>query len=127
MKSASPDLTEHGYTGWNGIGYRHPIAGYICGVFPQADGVRLLFEYGQQLPDPSGMLTGAGKQTKWMSLREIDATLEAAIAALVGAAIEFGVFNKGRLSEFRGAARGTNPSPVDDRRDGRARKGRSPE
>ena len=99
----SAELSEHGYSGWNGIGYRHPAAGYICGIFLQPDHVRLLFEYGRQLPDPAHLLTEGGKQTKWMLLRENDAIVEAEIAALVEAAIAFGAVNKGRLSEFRGA------------------------
>ena len=41
-----------------------------------------------------------------MSVHEIDAIVEAEIAALVEAAVAFGAINKGRLSEFRGAKRG---------------------
>ena len=106
VTQAAPDATEHGYIGWRGIGYRHPLAGYFCGIFPQDDHVRLLFEYGRQLPDPAGLLTGAGSQTKWMPLREIAAIVGIEITALIEAAIAFGVINKGRLSEFRGAKRG---------------------
>lgn len=106
VRAAAPDATEHGYVGWKGIGYRHPAAGYFCGVFPQKDNVRLLFEYGRQLPDPSGLLTGGGTQTKYVPLTSIDAIVEAQIAALVEASIAFGSLNRGRLSEFRGATRG---------------------
>ena len=106
IRSASPELTEHGYLGWRGIAYRHPIAGYVCGIFVRNDDVRLLFEYGRQFPDRAGLLTEGGTQTKWVPFREIDAIVEAEIAALVEAAIAFGVINKGRLSEFRGAKRG---------------------
>lgn len=106
VKTASPEATEHGYPGWRGIGYRHPAAGYFCGIFPQRDHVRLLFEYGRQLPDPSGLLTGSGSQSRWVLLREIDAIVEEQITALIEASIAFGSVNNGRLSEFRGARRG---------------------
>ena len=105
VRGAAPDATEHGYPGWRGIAYRHPVAGYICGIFPQKDNVRLLFEYGQHLPDPAGLLSGGGSQTKWMPVREIGAIVEADVVALVESAIAFGVLNKGRLSEFRGTQR----------------------
>jgi hypothetical protein len=106
VTAADRELTEHGYPGWRAIAYRHPEAGYVCGVFLQSDNVRLLFEYGRQLPDPAGILAEGGSQTKWVSFRDIDAIVEEAIAGLVEAAIAFGVINKGRLSEFRGARRG---------------------
>ena len=102
---AAPEATEHGYPGWHGIAYRHPVAGYICGIFPQKDHVRLLFEHGQQLPDPAGMLTAGGTQTKWMSLSEIDAIVEAPIAELVESAVAFGAMNRKRRPEPRGAKR----------------------
>lgn len=104
--AAAPESTEHGYPGWRGIGYRHPVAGYFCGIFPLAGEVRLFFEYGRQLPDPGGLLEGDGSQTRYVPLRAIDAIVEQQITALVESAVTFGVVNKGRLSEFRGAKRG---------------------
>ena len=106
VREAAPEATELGYLGWRGIGYRHLAAGYFCGIFPQSDHVRLLFEYGRHLPDPDGLLTEGGTQTKWMLVREIDAIVEEQIAALVEMAVAFGAVNRGRLSEFRGAKRG---------------------
>ena len=106
VKAAATELMEHGYPGWRAIAYRHPVAGYVCGIFPRDAEVRLLFEYGRQLPDPSSLLTEGGAQTKWVSFEPIDAIVESDITALVEAAIAFGVINKGRLSEFRGAKRG---------------------
>ncbi|MGE0687262.1 MAG: DUF1801 domain-containing protein [Dehalococcoidia bacterium] len=106
VMAAAPEATEHGYPGWRGIGYRHPVAGYFCGIFPLTTGVKLFFEYGRQLADPAHLLQGEGSQTRYVPLREIDAIVEEQIASLVEAAVVFGVVNKGRLSEFRGATRG---------------------
>jgi hypothetical protein len=58
---AEPDLTERVYRGWDGIGFRHPDAGYVCAIYPQPDGVRLWFEHGAALPDPESLLQGDGR------------------------------------------------------------------
>jgi hypothetical protein len=59
-------LVEKAYPGWHGIGFRHPRAGYVCGIFPLDDSVRLLFEKGRLLSDPEGILMGDGKQTRYI-------------------------------------------------------------
>ena len=41
-----PEASEYVNAGWGALGYRHPEAGYFCGVFPFADHVKLLFEHG---------------------------------------------------------------------------------
>jgi hypothetical protein len=56
VRSAVPDATERVYPVWRGIGYRHPEAGYFCGIFPLRAHVGLAFEYGALLPDPNGYL-----------------------------------------------------------------------
>jgi hypothetical protein len=76
--AADPDLSERLYPGWRGVGYRHPEAGYVCGIFPQPDGeVRLLFEHGAALPDPDGVLQGSGTQTRYVVVGELDPELVA--------------------------------------------------
>lgn len=67
------EMSERAYPGWHAIGFRHPRAGYVCGIFPQADSVRFLFEHGRQLSDPEGLLTGDGRQTRHLELRPDDA------------------------------------------------------
>jgi hypothetical protein len=80
--AADPDLSEKVYPGWRGVGFRHPEAGYVCGIFPQPDGeLRLLFERGAALPDPDGVLEGSGTQTRY--LRVGDGTEPGTIAMLV--------------------------------------------
>jgi hypothetical protein len=87
VRAAEPDLTEHVYRGWDGIGFRHPEGGYVCAIYPQADHVRLLFEHGARLDDPDGLLEGDGRQTRHLTVAEPGAELGAAIARLLAAAI----------------------------------------
>ncbi|MGY1601448.1 hypothetical protein [Geodermatophilus sp. SYSU D00815] len=58
-----PDLVERVRHGWHSLNYRHPSAGYVAGLFPLADRVRLVLERGAELPDPQGRLRGAGLRT----------------------------------------------------------------
>ncbi len=32
---AEPALTERMQRGWGGVGFHHPDAGYVCGLFPR--------------------------------------------------------------------------------------------
>ena len=63
---AAPEAQEAAYPGWHAIGYRHPSAGYICGIFPYADHLKLYFEYGKFLPDPERLLQGDSRQTRYL-------------------------------------------------------------
>ena len=62
-----PDAAQVAYPVWKGIGYHHGTSGYFCAIFPQATGVKLGFEFGVLLPDPDGVLEGAGKQVRYSS------------------------------------------------------------
>jgi hypothetical protein len=88
--AAEPDFTERIYRGWDGIGFRHPDAGYVCAIYPRPDEgeVRLLFEHGAGLPDPDGVLQGDGRRTRFLVARELgdDATADR-IARYVHAAV----------------------------------------
>jgi hypothetical protein len=70
--TSEPDLTERVYRGWDGIGFRHPAAGYVCAIYPreQDQEVRLLFEHGARLDDPERLLDGVGTQTRFIRVRE---------------------------------------------------------
>ena len=68
IKKTIPNLTESTYPGWHGIGFKHKDAGYICGIFPRDDSVRLLFEKGVSLFDPYGILKGDGKRTRYIEI-----------------------------------------------------------
>lgn len=66
--TADPDLRERVYRGWQGIGFHHPEAGYICAIYPRASKIVLLFEHGASLHDPDGALLGDGKQTRFLRI-----------------------------------------------------------
>jgi hypothetical protein len=92
--AAEPDLAERVYRGWDGIGFRHPDAGYVCAIFPQPDHVRLLFEHGVRLNDPDGLLEGSGTQTRHVSIRAVDDEAVPALAALVRDAVAERLFRR---------------------------------
>ena len=85
--AGEPDLTERVYRGWDGIGFRHPDAGYVCAIYPRGEEVRLLFEHGARLKDEEGLLEGAGSQTRFIRVRERNDRLAAAIGRYVQAAV----------------------------------------
>lgn len=85
--ASDPDLTERVYRGWRGVGFRHPEAGYVCGIFPRDDVVELLFEHGAWLPDPDGLLRGDGIQTRVIPVTEPDPALRERIRAYVQQAV----------------------------------------
>jgi hypothetical protein len=91
---AEPDLAERVYRGWDGIGFRHPDAGYICAIYPRDAEVRLLFEHGTRLDDPSGLLEGEGSQTRYVVVREPRPALAGQLGALVRDAVAERLFRR---------------------------------
>jgi hypothetical protein len=87
--ASEPDLTERVYRGWDGIGFRHPDAGFVCAIYPreQDQDIHLLFEHGVRLEDPERLLEGAGTQTRYIRVRERDDPPAAAIGRYVHAAV----------------------------------------
>ncbi|MEN8113460.1 MAG: (d)CMP kinase [Actinomycetota bacterium] len=90
VRTADAALAERVNIGWHGLAYHHPDAGYVCGVFPGADEVRLGFEHGVDLPDPEGLFTGGGAQVRYVVLSEWSESLRPALEDLVDAAVELG-------------------------------------
>src|ERR687898_631475 len=90
------DLTERVYHGWDGIGFRHPDAGYLCAIYlrEQEQEVRLLFEHGVRLEDREGLLEGAGIQTRFIRVRERDDRLAAVIGRYVHDAVAERLFRR---------------------------------
>ena len=89
IRKTVPDAIEKAYPGWHGIGYRHPDLGYFCGVFPQEKSVRLLFEYGDLIPDPDCLLKGSGIQTRYVEVRRQRDIRVRPIRRLIGNALQF--------------------------------------
>jgi hypothetical protein len=69
VRAEVPEASEVAYPSWHGIGYHHPQCGYFCAIFPMNDYVKLGFEFGVLLPDPEGLLTGDGKQIRYVIIR----------------------------------------------------------
>jgi len=109
IRAAVPEATEKAYLGWQGIGYRHPQAGYFCGIFPTADLVKLGFEFGVLLPDPDGLLEGSGSQMRWVVLRPGEAIPEASIRALLQAALDLPSSRQARMWLIQNKARPVDP------------------
>jgi hypothetical protein len=92
--AAEPDLTERVYRGWEGIGFRHPDAGYVCAIYPRSEQVRLLFEHGVRLSDPEGLLEGEGTQTRYVPVRAPDENAVPALSELVRDAVAERLFRR---------------------------------
>jgi hypothetical protein len=64
IRDLRPDLVPRVRLGWGSVNFRHPQAGFVCGVFPMPDHVSLVFEHGRQLDSP--LLQGEGKQVRFI-------------------------------------------------------------
>lgn len=69
VHAAAPGAGEKANLGWRSINFSDPHVGYFVGLFPFADHVRVIFEFGVLLPDPDGVLDGEGLQVRWLTLR----------------------------------------------------------
>ena len=90
IQETVPGLTERIYPGWHALGYVHPEAGYIGGVFPRAERVMIVLEWGVALPDPQGVLSGTGTRTRNVEITDPAEIPERAIVALLEAAVAYG-------------------------------------
>ena len=83
-----PQATEKAHGFWHSINYRHPDAGYFCGIFPRPDAVLLVFEFGVLLPDPEGILEGDGKQVRQVRIERAKDIRVRPIRTLLREAVE---------------------------------------
>lgn len=75
IKKVFPEFEERGYPVWKAIGFRDRNSGYVCGIFPFEQNVRLIFEWGILLKDPYRILLGDTKQVRYLeysSVKEIN-------------------------------------------------------
>jgi hypothetical protein len=91
VRRTVPKVEERVYDGWRGIGYHDRQAGYLAGIFPQPDCVKLYFEHGAVLPDPHHVLTGHGTQVRHVSCWPDVPVPERAIRELLAAAMRVGM------------------------------------
>ncbi len=87
LLGAGHALEERVYRGWLGLGYHHDAAGYVCGIFPRPERLALSLESGARLPDPAGLLTGAGRTVRSVIVADREEPGAEAIADVVEAAI----------------------------------------
>ena len=85
LLSVRPDLEGKARLGWGSVNYRHPVAGFICAIFPMEDHVSLVFEHGRLLTSP--LLEGDGKQVRYIKLLPGKDIPEDEIAILIAEAI----------------------------------------
>ena len=91
VKEVLPEAEERTYPGWRAVGYRHPQAGYIGGIFLNSNMVRLGFEFGAMLPDPQGRLKpgpSSSKQVRYLEIREAAGLRPEVIREYLLAAVE---------------------------------------
>ena len=82
-----PDATERLRAGWGLIGYNAPA--YFAFIVPADDHVRIGFEWGVALPDPSDLLEGDQKQIRYVTIRSMADLRAAALADLLAAAAAY--------------------------------------
>ena len=90
VKQSVPDIEEKTYQGAHGIGYQHPRAGSVCGIFPQESSVKLGFERGSVLQDPDLLLEGSGTLVRFISIRASGSIPVEAIARFLREAVSRG-------------------------------------
>ena len=87
IKQTVPGASEVTSRDWHGLGYRHPHHGYVCGIFLQADSVKLGFEHGINLYDPDYLFEPGGGQVKYIKLADRKQIREGPLKKLLTAAM----------------------------------------
>lgn len=91
MRKRFPTALELVYDNYNFfvIGYGPTERPSDCGLSlaANAGGLRLCFMQGASLPDPDGLLEGAGKQNRYLMLPDIDTLRSPPVEALLAAEI----------------------------------------
>ena len=88
IAASVPAATASVNLGWRSISFRHPKAGYFCGLFPKPDCVLMLFEFGVLLPDPEHLLEGDGRQVRYVTVWPATPLPAAALGTFIAAALD---------------------------------------
>src|SRR5947209_8884466 len=77
------------YRDWFVISYSPNEHGYegVLAIRASANGVKVYFNRGKELPDPAKLLQGSGKQTRSINLESASTLARPAVAALIDEAI----------------------------------------
>ncbi|MEY2930568.1 MAG: hypothetical protein RL033_1317 [Pseudomonadota bacterium] len=84
ISGAVPHATERVRLGWRLIGYNAPS--YFAFITVEEDHVRIGFEWGIRLADPTRLLEGDGSQVRYVPIRSTADLRGAALAALLRSA-----------------------------------------
>lgn len=89
VRGIRPDFTPKVQPGWGSINFRHPRAGFVCAVFPQAreQNVILVFEHGRLLDSPLLVDNGKVRQVRWIPFEPGDRIPVDEIAILLAEAV----------------------------------------
>ena len=88
IRESIPEAEERVYRDGRSAGYHEARCGVFCGLFPRRDAVYLAFPYGDQLPDPEGLLEG--RKGRYVALRPGEELPEEALFRLLLAAVLVG-------------------------------------
>jgi len=91
MRKRLPTAHElvYEYRDWFVISYSPNEHGYegVLAIRASANGVRLYFNRGKELPDPAKLLQGSGNQTRWIHLEGASTLARPAVALLIDEAM----------------------------------------
>jgi hypothetical protein len=88
FRTSFPEVKERVYAGARSAGYRTSDAGTFCGLFIREPLVHLVFTRGADLPDPAGLLRGAGDGARFVTYRpgssiDLESLFPLVVAALL--------------------------------------------
>jgi hypothetical protein len=94
-----PGTEEAIKAGWGAVTFRHPDAGYVCGIFPFRDHIKLVFEKGVMLEDLNHLFAEKSKKLKQVRYIEVAshndiAKMRRALVELIKEALELGLVEK---------------------------------
>ena len=94
LRKRFPGAVELVYDNYNFfvIGYapNERASEVVLSLAAQAKGITLFFWHGVKLPDPHGLLSGSGKQVRSLQVADGSAIQQAAVEALIVAALALG-------------------------------------
>lgn len=87
VRRVAPSLTPKVQFGWRSVNFRHPKAGFVCGVFPLDEKVLLVLEHGRELDSPLLVDDGKVKRVRWVPFAPGDPIPEDELAILLAEAV----------------------------------------
>ena len=94
LRKRLPGAVELVYDNYNffviGYGPNERASEAILSIAAQAKGVSICFIQGAKLPDPAGLLSGSGSQTRFLRLESAEVLSRVEVEALIEAALALG-------------------------------------